>query len=266
MKPIIMVVGDHETYNLLQDSLSSHFQLIKPEHLPAIGEQVDLCVVDAPNLTSLGDWLLRKKAAEAPMIFPVLLVASHDNLSAMRPEQQRYIDGFIVTPFEPAELLSQVKTLLRTRELTYRLKLQAEHLASVGKAIESTSDAISISDTSGKAIYLNQAFTDLYGFRLSELNIRGIPNSLFVNPQVAEEIFRTIQHGNSWRGEVALKTRQGRIVPTLLRADTIEDDIGRRIGLISVHTDITARKRAEAIQRDQQAFENALRELIGYPD
>ena len=260
MKPIIMVFGDHETHSLLQDSLSSHYQLFQPEHPPAIEEQIDLCVVDAPNLAPLGDWLRRKKAVEAPIDFPVLLAASLDDLPMIRREEQRYIDGFIVIPFEPAELLAQVKTLLRTRELTYRLKLQAERLASVGKAIESTSDAISISDTSGKAIYLNQAFTDLYGFRLSELNIRGIPNSLFVNPQVAEEIFRTIQHGDSWRGEVALKTRQGRIVPTLLRADTIEDDTGRRIGLISVHTDITARKRAEAFQREQQTFENALRD------
>jgi signal transduction histidine kinase len=92
------------------------------------------------------------------------------------------------------------------------------------------------------------------------LNIRGIPDSLFVNPEVAREIFTAIQGNLSWKGEVALRTKQGQIVPTLLRVDSIENDAGRRIGLISVHTDITERKRAEAFLREQRIFEKTLRD------
>jgi PAS domain S-box-containing protein len=260
MKPIIMAFGEQETCNLLQDSLSNHYPLLQPENVPPVDEPVDLCIVDAPGLAQLDSWLYSKKAAEAPIDFPVLLAISADDLPAILKNHQRNVDGLIVIPFEPAELLAQVRMLLRVRERTRQLKSQAENLVSISKAIESTSDAISISDTTGKAIYLNHAFTDLYGFQVNELNVRGIPNSLFVNPQIAADIFRNVQRGKPWRGEVALRTRQGLIVPTLLRADSIEDNAGRRIGLISVHTDITKRKQAEAFQKEQRAFEKALRD------
>jgi len=46
-------------------------------------------------------------------------------------------------------------------------------------------------------------------------------------------------------GEVELKTKNGGIVPTLLRADCIVDDSGKRIGLIAVCTDISERKQAK---------------------
>jgi PAS domain S-box-containing protein len=260
MKPTIMLFGERETYHLLRDSLSASYQVIQPATIPPIDESVDLCIVDALGLAHLNGWLRRKKALEAPRDFPVLLAATTDDLSAMNRDAWYNVDGLVVMPFEPAELAAQVRMLLRTRELTRQLESQAKSLISVSKAIESTSDAISISDTVGKAIYLNQAFTNLYGFQVNELNVRGIPDSLFVNPDVAAEVLATIQNNLSWKGEVALKTKQGHVVPTLLRVDAIEDGSGRRIGLISVHTDITQRKRAEALQREQQIFEKALRD------
>jgi PAS domain S-box-containing protein len=260
MKPTIMLVGGQETCDLLQDSLSTGYRLIRPANVPPLEESVDLCIVDSLGLSHLNDWLRRKKAKEAPLDFPVILTATTGDLATLNRDFWYTIDGLIVIPFGQAELAAQVRALLRTRELTHQLKSQAERLISVSKAIESTSDAISISDTMGKAIYLNQAFTNLYGFQVNELNVRGIPDSLFVNPDVAAEVLATIQNNLSWKGEVALKTKQGHIIPTLLRVDSIEDSAGRRIGLISVHTDITQRKRAEASQREQQVFEKALRD------
>lgn len=260
MKPAIMLFGEQETCDRLWDVLSTSYRLIQPVDVPPIDEAVDLCIVDAFGLAHLNAWFHRKKAVEAPLDFPVLLAVTRDDLAAANRDHWSLIDGLIVIPFEPAELAAQVRMMLRARDLTRQLKSQADRLTSVSKAIESTSDAISISDTAGKAIYLNRAFTDLYGFQVNELNVRGIPDSLFVTPEVARDVFTTIQGNQSWKGEAALKTKQGRIVPTLLRVDSIENDAGRRIGLISVHTDITERKRAEASQREQQVFEKALRD------
>jgi PAS domain S-box-containing protein len=260
MKPTIMVFGEPKICRYLRDSLSNRYQLIQPANVPPIDEAVDLCIVDVPGLAILSDWLRRKKAVEAPIDFPILLAATPNDLPAQNREHASIFDGLIVIPFESIELVAQVRMLLRARELTRHLRSQAERLASVGKALESASDAISISDTTGKAVYLNQAFTDLYGFQVNELNVRGIPDSLFVNPEVAKEVLNTIQCDLSWKGEVALRTKQGHMVPTLLRVDSIENDAGRRIGLISVHTDITERKRAEAFLHEQQVFEKALRD------
>lgn len=260
MKPIIIVFGEQKTCDLFRDSLSHHYSTIQPKNCSELGGPVDLCMVDAFGLAQLDHWLHTPKVADTSLDFPVLLALSPGELPSIPKERQRNIDGLVVVPFEPAELLAQVRMLLRIGEQSRQLKSQAEILASVSKAIESTSDAISISDTTGKAIYLNQAFTDLYGFQVDELNVRGIPNSLFVHPEIAEELFRTVQRGEPWRGEVVLKTKQALMVPTLLRADSIEDNSGRRIGLISVHTDITERKKAEVFQTEQRAFEKALRD------
>lgn len=258
MKPAIMVSGELETVNLLRTSLADHYHIIQPGGHTAIDDSVELCIVDSLGLSQLSSWLHTKKTAEAPVDFPLLLVAKPDHLLTIPANHQNCIDSLITLPFEPVELLAQVRLLLRGRQRTQQMLWQAERLASVSKAIESTSDAISISDTTGKAIYINQAFTDLYGFDVNELNVRGIPYSLFADTQIAKEIFATVQQGNPWRGEVMLKTKQGQIVPTLLRADSIENDAGRRIGLISVHTDITERKRAEIFEKEQRIFEQAL--------
>lgn len=260
MKPTIMLFGEPKTCSHLRDSLPDRYRFIQPAAVPPIDEAVDLCLVDIPGLVTLSDWLRRKKAIEAPIDFPILLAATPNDLPALDREHKPIFDGLIIIPFESIELVAQVRMLLRARELTRQFRSQAERLTSVSKAIESTSDAFSISDTTGKTIYLNQAFTDLYGFQVNELNVRGIPDSLFVDPDVAREILATVQGNLSWRGEVALRTKQGHIVPTLLRVDTIENDAGRRIGLISVHTDITERKRAEAFLREQQIFEKSLRD------
>ncbi len=262
MKPVILVFSEPHTCELLQDLLSDHYPVIQYTELPPQAARIDLCVLDTPGLARLDGWLHSKKAAEAPVDFPVLLVITPDELTTIHRTNRLNFDGLLVMPFEPAELLAQVRMLLRMRELTYRLKARAKRLASVSKAIESTSDAISISDISGKAIYLNRAFTDLYGFQVNELNVRGIPESLFVDPLVAEEIFTCIQADRSWIGEIALKTKHEHIVPTLLRVDSIKDQAGQRIGLISVHTDITERKRVEIAQREQRVLENALRNIV----
>lgn len=260
MRPNIMLFAEPETGDLLAATLSEHYHVIRPEDSSALSAPADLCIADTFSLAESLPWIRTKKAAEAPVEFPVILAAGRADLAAMTKEHWRTFDGVIAVPFAPAELLAQVRALLRARDVTRELRARTERLASVSKAIESTSDAISISDTMGKAVYVNQAFTDLYGFRVNELNIRGIPNSLFARPSDAESILATIQSGQSWKGEVALKTKSGYLVPTLLRADSIEDDAGQRIGIISVHTDITSRKRVEAFQREQRAFERALRE------
>lgn len=261
MKPVIMVSGELRTVDLLRASLADHYQIGQPGDHTVTGNSVDLCIVDSLGLAQLNGWLYAKKEAESPVDFPVLLTTIPGNLSSIANDHQTLVDSMLMMPFEPVELQAQVRLLLRGRQRAQQLMWQAEQLASVSKAIESTSDAISISDTTGKAIYLNQAFTNLYGFGVNELNVRGIPDSLFVEARIADEIFETVQQGTPWRGEVALRTKQGRVVPTLLRVDSIENNVGRRIGLISVHTDITERKRAEIFEKKQRIFEKALRNI-----
>jgi PAS domain S-box-containing protein len=129
-------------------------------------------------------------------------------------------------------------------------KRAEEDLIRMSKAIESTSDAICMADMKARATYHNRAFADLYDYTIDGLNAAGGPAALFVKEGLADEVFGAVRSGRSWSGEVELKARDGRTVPTLLRADCILDETGNRIGFIGACTDMTERRRAEAELHD----------------
>jgi PAS domain S-box-containing protein len=130
------------------------------------------------------------------------------------------------------------------RDITERVRAQ-EMLVRISAAVESTSDAISIATMEAEILYHNQAFIDLYGYTAAQLNERGGPRAIFVNPDIAAHVIETATSGHSWSGTVDFRSSDGRIIPTLLRADCIVDENDTRVGLIAVCTDITENKRVE---------------------
>jgi PAS domain S-box-containing protein len=260
MNCILLLLDDEEVRRLLQGWLASRYEVIVPGAEATLPQSPDLCIVDPPALNRFHAWIRATKSTERPGVMPLLLLASREGLGALSQDTVYGVDELILYPLDRREFFVRLRTLLRMRHLSLQLKTNQEKLLRVGKAIESTSDAISIADANGTAIYLNRAFVKLYQYTANELNVRGIPNSLFVQPEVAHFIFSTVPNGHPWRGEVALKTKGGELVPTLLQVDAIQDEAGSYIGLISVHTDITERKLAEAIQREQRILAEALRD------
>jgi PAS domain S-box-containing protein len=123
---------------------------------------------------------------------------------------------------------------------------QAElDLLCVTQAVESTSDAIGISDLKGRSIYHNQAFIQRYGYTAAELNAAGGAMAIYPENKVLLEMFKTLRKGKSWQGELKIKTKSNELLTTLFRADCIKDETGNLIGLVGVITDITDRKQAE---------------------
>jgi PAS domain S-box-containing protein len=59
--------------------------------------------------------------------------------------------------------------------------------------------------------------------------------------------------GNPWTGEVKMRGKAGELVDVFLRAYAIKDDTERILGLVGFHTDITERKRAEALLRESES-------------
>lgn len=130
------------------------------------------------------------------------------------------------------------------QDITGRKRTEDE-LFRILKAVESASDAIGISDPEGYHIYQNNAFTDLFGYPVEELHSLLAPLVLYADPHVGDEVFETIMRGESWKGETPMVSKNGREFPVSLRADAITDDKGHIIGLIGIHTDISARKQVE---------------------
>ncbi|BAY19069.1 two-component sensor histidine kinase [Anabaenopsis circularis NIES-21] len=124
-------------------------------------------------------------------------------------------------------------------------KLAEESLTRFHKAIESTSDAICMTDGTGKVTYVNSGFTEIYGYTLEEYLAAGGAISIFKYQAELNTVLTIIGNGDSWRGEVTMQARNGRLLQVYLRANAMKDATGRIIGLVAIHTDITPRKQAE---------------------
>ena len=87
---------------------------------------------------------------------------------------------------------------------------------------------------------------------------------------IGEEIFDTIISGQNWSGEVLLRTREGTLVNSFLRADAVKDERDRIIGAIAVNTDITPIKQAEAALRETseqlRSLINAMPDIVCFKD
>ncbi|MEZ4387370.1 MAG: PAS domain S-box protein [Candidatus Krumholzibacteriia bacterium] len=123
---------------------------------------------------------------------------------------------------------------------TSELKRTEETLRNFQLAVESAADAIGFSTREGRHYYQNRAFDELFG-HIGE----DPPARLYADEQTGREVFRTLQAGGQWIGETRMIGRDGRTLDIFLRAYAIKDPQGKVAGLVGVHTDITASKRAE---------------------
>ena len=140
-------------------------------------------------------------------------------------------------------------------DITERKQAEAE-LLRISKAVESCSDAISIADVNGVHRYQNRAFSELFEYEsVDALRVAGGITQLFVHPAIAQTVLEQISRGESWSGEVLQKSRTGRVIHILLRADAIKDSSGKLVGFIGIATNITKRKQAEiALRQSEQRF------------
>ena len=149
------------------------------------------------------------------------------------------------------ELANEIAEHRRTEEALIRIR----------KAVESSGEAISISNPQGSHFYQNKAFLHLFEYSVEELNKPLAPIVIYADPEVGREVFETIMQGDPWVGETIMVAKSGRSFPVFLRADAVKDCDGAIIGLIGIHTDITERKRAEQRLSEEVALKNFLLDL-----
>ncbi|MFW5837001.1 MAG: PAS domain S-box protein [Desulfovibrionaceae bacterium] len=144
-------------------------------------------------------------------------------------------------------------------DVTDRMRLHAS-LLRVNKAVDSSSDAISIADESGRLVYVNRAARELFGRDVQDFDPgRGLVE-LIEDPQVAQRVRAALNRGVSWTGETVVASEAGP-ASVLVRVDAVKDESGATIGSIGIHTDISRRKRFEEALRALQVryrnlFEN----------
>lgn len=115
------------------------------------------------------------------------------------------------------------------------------------ESVESSTDAIGISTPQGNHYYQNKRFSDLFG------DIGENPSeTLYVNKNTGKKVFQTIMSGNDWTGEVEMYSVDKNILNILLRAYPIKNTYGDITGLVGIHTDITDKKKSEAVLKENE--------------
>ncbi|MEG4032978.1 PAS domain S-box protein [Microcoleus sp. S36b_A4] len=132
-------------------------------------------------------------------------------------------------------------------------------LCLVTQAVDSASDAIAIADLDGYSVYHNQAFIQRYGYTVEELNNAGGPAVMYPKSQDLRKLFRVMRKGFSWESEIEIKSKNGDIIETFLRANCIKNSASQPIGMIAIIADLTEIKRTEsALKLSQERLQLAV--------
>ena len=120
---ILLLLENRENQRLLSEFLGRRHDLGTAAELDIA---YDLAIVDGPSLRTHGEYLLLKKQEEDPVLFPVLLVTTRQNMGIFSGPHLRMIDEIVLTPVEKLELIARVEMLLRARRLSLELRLRKD--------------------------------------------------------------------------------------------------------------------------------------------
>jgi diguanylate cyclase (GGDEF)-like protein/PAS domain S-box-containing protein len=133
------------------------------------------------------------------------------------------------------------------RDITER-KQKEDALIKLQKAVDSSKDAIFLTDIHGVFTYVNPAFIALYGFHADELIGKVTPRVIksgLTDPQFYELFWRKLKSGQEVTGELINKRRDGTFITVEGSATPIFDDVHTVIGFLGVQRDVTERKKSE---------------------
>src|SRR5579884_1230182 len=157
----------------------------------------------------------------------------------------------------PLRSTGVVMDITERREDEESIRLQAHILDSIGQAVIAR-------DTEGRITYANRFAGTLYGFVPREMSGRDACE--VANPDFSQEqlhaIARRLQNGESWSGEIMVRSRDGRAFPVSMTETPLLDTGGNWIGSIDISADISERRRSEQALRESEAKFRTLAEAI----
>jgi len=150
-----------------------------------------------------------------------------------------------------------------TRDISERKQMEADHERFL-KAIEQSVEGIVITDIDGKIEYVNPAFEKITGYSTPEI-LRQNPSVLKSGEQdepFYHEMWETITSGNTWKGKLINKKKDGSFYTEDTTISPVFDKTGTIINFVAVKRDITDLIRAEKQLQQSQRME-ALGTLAG---
>lgn len=124
-------------------------------------------------------------------------------------------------------------------------KLAEDKLRLAAKIIETSSEALITTDTTGRVVDVNQAFSQITGYsredvlgRMADVFKLGIKGS-------AADILEASTRTGTWQGEVWDKRKNGEMYPKFLSVNAVRSNEGVVTHYVGIFSDITKIKKAE---------------------
>lgn len=142
-------------------------------------------------------------------------------------------------------------------------KSSLEEFHKLHMAVESSGEAIFITDLDGLITYINPEFTNLYGYSAGEVIGKTTPRILksgMMTQENYKNFWVNILNKEVIRGELVNKTKEGRLITVEGSANPILNEEQKIIGFIGVQHDISARKLVEeALKQSEERFRSLTR-------
>lgn len=195
----------------------------------------------------------------------ILIMIFISHLPSLGILAELLIDSFLlVISLLPVLYFSSFRPLSKSIK---KYRLEHKEILILYSAVESSGEAIFVTDLNGLITYVNPEFTRLYGFSAAEVIGKCTPRILksgLMNPENYEYFWATILNKEVVRSEHINKTKDGRFLTVEGSANPIFNSQKEIIGFIGIQHDITSRKQTEEKLGKEQFLFNTL--LNNLPD
>jgi two-component system, sensor histidine kinase PdtaS len=238
--------------------------------LRLIAHKPDLVLLDVSLPDGDGRDVCRQIKEQAGAVPPLVVLVSgvyldtQDRVTGL----EGGADGYLTKPVEPAELVAQLRSLLRIRQAEQQARSARaeadEARARLAAIVESSGDAIIGMTLEGQIVSWNPGAERLYGYAAAE--VEGRPIAMLIPPNHADElpgIMERLRGGQRIEPYDTVRLRKdGTLVDVSLSVSPIADAAGTVTGAASIARDISERKRAEqAVRASLREKEVLLREI-----
>jgi len=119
-------------------------------------------------------------------------------------------------------------------------------------AVEASLSAVATSDLDGRLTYVNPAFLKMWGFATREAVVGRMVTEFWRDPAQPHRVIETLMTVGSATGELEGLRSDGRAFLAEASVMLVRGDDGQAVGMLGWFNDVTARRRAEAIEHESR--------------